>query len=379
MKCCYLKHSNRIIYLTGTRAEYGLMKPTLRELSKKYQIDLIVTGTHLVKRYGYTINNIKMDDFSIISKIKLPRHENNLSYMANSVGYLIPKISHILKKFKPNFVLVEGDRGEQLAMAIAAAYMGIPIAHTSGGYLSGTVDDYVRNAISKLSHIHLAPTKKSAERLYKMNEEKQRIHVVGPPINLNYKKIDIYKKLNLFNDKELIVVLQHPVSYEKEYASKQMKETIDAIKKLKKQTVIIYPNSDTGSDFIISEIEKIRKFKFIKIFKSLENDIFMNLLENASALVGNSSAGIVEAPFFKLPVLNIGSRQKNRERGNNVIDSNHNSEEIFKKINYILQNKFRQKIRKNPYYIKKPTEKNILEVFLKLSDKNNLLVKNPVY
>ena len=366
MRCYKMKKSSKIIFLTGTRAEYGLMKPTLIELQKNFKVKLIVTGTHLLKKYGYSVQEIYNDKFEISSKIKISPKSNDLKNMADTVGLLIPKITSILKKEMPDLVLIEGDRGEQLSMAIAASFMNIPIAHTSGGYRSKTIDDLTRNAITKFSNLHLAPSKASAQRIKNMNEESWRIHVVGPPINLNFKKIDILKKLKIQSKEPILLLIQHPVSNQYDQSRTQIKTTLSAITSLKYNTIIIYPNSDAGSKEIIEEIEKIRNLPYIHIFKNLKNNDFMNLMSCADLMIGNSSAGIVEAPFFKLPVINLGIRQQNRECGDNVLNSNHNLYEIKKKIGIGLNKNFRKNLKYNPYKLHKPSEKLISKILLNI-------------
>ena len=366
MRCYKMKKSSKIIFLTGTRAEYGLMKPTLIELQKNFKVKLIVTGTHLLKKYGYSVQEIYNDKFEISSKIKISPKSNDLKNMADTVGLLIPKITSILKKEMPDLVLIEGDRGEQLSMAIAASFMNIPIAHTSGGYRSKTIDDLTRNAITKFSNLHLAPSKASAQRIKNMNEESWRIHVVGPPINLNFKKIDILKKLKIQSKEPILLLIQHPVSNQYDQSRTQIKTTLSAITSLKYNTIIIYPNSDAGSKEIIEEIEKIRNLPYIHIFKNLKNNDFMNLMSCVDLMIGNSSAGIVEAPFFKLPVINLGIRQQNRECGDNVLNSNHNLYEIKKKIGIGLNKNFRKNLKYNPYKLHKPSEKLISKILLNI-------------
>ena len=344
------------------------MKPTLMELDKKFDLKLIVSGTHLSKKHGFTIKEVKKSKLKIVERIKIPSDKNDLKSMADSIGFLIPRLTTTLQKIKPDLVLVEGDRGEQLAMSIASATMNIPIAHTSGGVDSRSIDDSFRNAITKFAHVHLAPTKKSAERIIKMNEKPWRVKLVGTPINLRYKKIDVHKQLGLKKNQILVVVLQHPITTQFKQAAKQMKVTLDAIKSLKFQSVVIYPNLDAGSNQMIKEIDKCRNLKFVKIFKNIENDLFMNLLNSADVIVGNSSAGIIEAPFFKLPVVNIGIRQEN-----------HSKSEVIKGSKKALSKKFRNNIRKNPYKIKGKTEKNISQVLSRIVINEKLLLKEPIF
>jgi len=372
-----MRNVHKIIYLTGSRSEYGLMKNTLKKLATKFDLGIIVTGTHLHKKYGYSIKEIKKDRLKIVKKIPLKDTSEDLKTMVRNFGILTKEITEILEKVGPDLVLVEGDRLEQLAMTISAATMNIPVAHTSGGAISKSIDDSTRNAITKFAHIHLAPTKKSAQRIIKMGEEPWRVNVVGPPINLKYKVIDTWKKFSLEKNKPLILVLQHPISTQVNDSKKQMRQTLEALKELKNQTVIIYPNGDPGSENMIKEIEKFRKIAYFKIFKNLENDIFMNLLKNADVIVGNSSAGIVESPFFKLPTINIGIRQKGRECGDNIINVNHDKDEIIRGIEKTRSKKF--KIRKNPYKVKGLAEDNIISVISNLKLNSKVLQKEPTF
>ena len=374
-----MKRLRKIVYLTGSRAEFGLMQPILNKLNKKCNLGLIVTGSHLSKKHGYSIDEIRKEKYHILNVIKTSEESNEPVEMVHNISILLPKIAQILTKFKPDLVLVEGDRFEQLSMAICASTMNIPVVHTSGGLVSKSIDDLYRNAITKLSHIHLVPSKKSAMRIIKMNEESWRVKNVGAIINYNVKNIDVYNKLNLKKTKPIILVIQHSVTTEYDNAGKQMRETLKAIKSLGYQTIIIYPNSDPGSKEIIKEIEKCRTLSFIKIFKNIENEIFMNLLKTIDVVVGNSSAAIHEAPFFKLPAVLVGNRQKNREHGDNVIHVDYNSKKIIGGINKSLNKNFYQNIHVNPFKAKHSTETRIVEILLKLKINSKLLSKEPVF
>jgi len=370
-----MKKCLKIIYLTGTRAEFGLLKPTLLKLNKKFNLGLIVSGTHLSKKHGYSIKEIEQESFKILAKIRLPDSKNDLVSISDNMAILMLKISKILKRNKPDLVLVEGDRGEQLAMAIVSSVLNIPIIHSSGGAISGNIDDSFRNAITKLAHIHLASTKKSALRIIKMNEETSRIYFVGTPINNIFHKINVRKKLGLLKNEPVITVLQHPVSNQVKDSKKQMKETLEAIKELKYNTILIYPNSDPGSKEMIKEIEKFKDIPHIHIYKNLESDFFMNLLKVSSVIVGNSSAGIVESSFFNLPAINIGIRQRGRECGNNIINSTHKKDEI-KKLIKLGMAMGKGRTYSNPYKNDKSFEDNVIKIISCLKINSKLLTKN---
>ncbi len=349
----------KILYITGTRADYGLMKSVLGAIENHphLNLEIIATGMHLMLEFGMTINEIKKDTFKI--------HEIDASYgkddkesMANFVGKFIQLLTGKVNEIKPDMILLLGDRGEMLAGAIVGAYLTIPVAHLHGGEVTSTVDDFARHAITKLAHIHLPATELSAKRIILMGEESWRIHVVGAPgldLILNEKlpsKEEVCENLSLDPKKPIFLAIQHPVTLEIEQAEKQMRETMEAIAHLKQQTVVIYPNADAGGRKMIEVIKEYDKYPFVKIFKSIPHIEYLSLMKMSSVMVGNSSSGIIEAPSFQLPVVNIGTRQEGRERSDNVIDVDHCKEEIINAINKAMSDPiFTGKVKKckNPY------------------------------
>ena len=280
--------------------------------------------------------------------------------MAKAVSKLLDELIDEFNTNRPDIILILGDRGEPFAAAIAGTYLNIPIAHIHGGEVSGSVDESVRHAISKLSHIHFPATQLSAERLIKMGEAKERIFITGAPgldsiLNMEFaSKPELCFKLGLDPSEDIIVVIQHPVTteYIPGNAKKQMSSTLKAIQRLNKQTVIIYPNSDAGGREMISEIMKIESNPKIHVLKNLLSEDYRNLLKHSVLLIGNSSSGIIEAPSFNLPVINIGTRQARRERAGNVVDIEQDSEKIFHLANKILVNEaYRKELQNvtNPY------------------------------
>jgi len=333
----------------------------MNAIKKDPQLDLslIVTGMHLSKDFGYSINEIIKDGFKINEKVEMNPKKDTGHSMARSIGLGLVGIANALNKIKPDFLLVLGDRIEALAGVIAAAYMNIPIAHIHGGDSTRAgLDESARHAITKFAHIHFTVTKKSAERVRKMGEDNWRIFIVGAPcldtiLKKNYlSKYEIEKRFNLENKSPFIVFLQHPVSTEPEKAEEQAIETLKALKELCIQTVAIYPNSDAGGRKIISQIKKYEKYGFLKSFKNLPQIEYLSLLKYAGVLVGNSSSGIIESSSLKLPVVNIGIRQNGRERSNNVLNVKHDKKQIKKAIEKALYDKsFRNIVNKskNPY------------------------------
>jgi UDP-hydrolysing UDP-N-acetyl-D-glucosamine 2-epimerase len=261
-------------------------------------------------------------------------------------------------QMKPDIIMVLGDRVEPLAAAIAGAYMNIPLAHIHGGDICGNIDDSARHAITRLAHIHFPATKKSAARILKMGEEKWRVHMVGSPaldVILHEPLLPagtIARKYALDLTRPIVLLIQHPVTTQVEEAQQQMRETLDAIVQLGYPTVAIYPNSDAGGRKMIEVIREYEGYPLIKTFKSLPRREYLSLMKIAGVMVGNSSSGIVEAPSFGLPAVNIGIRQEGRERGANVIDCGHRKNEIIKAIKKALNDKeFLAEVKKceSPY------------------------------
>jgi GDP/UDP-N,N'-diacetylbacillosamine 2-epimerase (hydrolysing) len=264
------------------------------------------------------------------------------------------------EQLKPDIILVAGDRVEPLAAAIAGAYMNIPIAHIHGGdTASGSnIDDPARHAITKFAHIHFPATRKSAARIVKMGEERWRVHTVGSPnldviLNETLLPADVLSvRYGLDMSKPLVLAVQHPVTTQADEAVSQMKETMEAIVAEGHPTVLIYPNADSGGRRMIKVIKRYEKYPFIKTFKSLPRRDYLGLMKMAGVMVGNSSSGIIEAPSFGLPAVNIGMRQAGRERGKNVIDVGHNKREIINAIEEALTDKtFLDEVKKceSPY------------------------------
>jgi GDP/UDP-N,N'-diacetylbacillosamine 2-epimerase (hydrolysing) len=348
----------KILYISGTRADYGLMKSALTSIKKhpKLEVEVAATGMHLMPEFGLTIEEIEDDGFKV-HRVNAVYERDDKESMAAFVGRFIELLSKSIPKINPDMILVLGDRGEMLGGAIVGAYTSIPVAHVGGGEITSTVDELARHAITKLSHVHLCSTNKSAQRVVKMGEEKSNVFIIGAPgldPILNQKlstKEEIFKKLGLNPKKKVYLVIQHPVTIESENSERQMKETMEAVRELGEQAVIVYPNSDAGGRRMIKVIEEYRSYPFIHIYNNLLHDDYLSLMKYSSVMIGNSSSGIIEAPSFKLPVVEVGTRQEGRERAENVIAVGYDKTEIKNAVRKALSKPFQEKIKniKNPY------------------------------
>lgn len=352
----------RVMVITGSRSEYGILKPVLNSIQKSPDLELIllVTGMHLSYEFGHTIDEIEKDGFDITHKVDMILSEDSKESMAKSLSIGIMGIVDHISLSKPDVVLVCGDRSEIFGASISAAYLSVPLAHLFGGDMASgsNIDDSIRNSISRFAHIHLTATKEHAERLIKMGEEAWRVHVVGSPAIdtiIHGKKAapgDLARKYGLdFKDKTLLLV-QHPTSFGSESAKNEINQTLQAIVELKHQTIVIYPNIDPGSRGIISTLNEYKKYPFIHFIKSMPHEEYLGVMNVVSALVGNSSSGILEAASFKIPVVNIGDRQKGRLMPENVISVSCDKNEIKRGIEISLNDcEFKAKVQKceNPY------------------------------
>ncbi len=347
----------KIAVVSGTRSEYGILKPLLLEINKHKDLELklFITGMHLLKTHGLTINEVKKDGFKIDEIVKMyDNNEVDYRYHGKALGAGIANFTKSFFKMKPDILVVLGDRLEALAAVLAAVSLSIPIAHIHGGDKtnSGHIDESIRHSISKFAHIHFPPTKQSEERLKKMGEEPWRIFRVGALgldsiINQQiFNKEIMFKKLGLEPKQKTIVLLFHPVILEAKSMGAQIREIIKALKEIGVQTVVFYPNNDEGSKSIIREIKKLKTDSNFKVLKNLSHREYLSLLKHANVLVGNSSSGLIEALALELAVVNVGSRNTGREHGGNVIFTQTKKDKIKKTIEKLLHSKnLKKKIR----------------------------------
>jgi GDP/UDP-N,N'-diacetylbacillosamine 2-epimerase (hydrolysing) len=343
----------KIIAVSGIRSDYELLYPVLNELQKRSNVSLgvIATGAHNSFGFGDTIKDIKKDGFKIIGAIENLLNSNSVVGKAKSAGILLTSLPELLARERPDLVVALGDREEPLIAAIAANCLNIPFAHIAGGDRSypviGDLDEGFRHATTKLSHIHFAMMPEHAERICKLGEESWRVFTVGNPgldrIRLEKKlsKSELSKQLGVdISVNKNIVLIQHVIHQEASESKRQIQMTLDALSSFDANLFIIHPNSDAGSLQMIEEIElQVAKHNNFRCFKNLPRKIFINLLRNADLLIGNSSAGIIEAPYLKLPTINVGQRQKDRAHTYNVVFVPFNKEEIILAIDHALHDK----------------------------------------
>ena len=337
----------KIAVVTGSRSDYGLQRPVMEAILRRsgMKLQVIVTGMHLLPKFGHTIDEIKKDGFRIDAIVPMAARGDTGAAMARGIGKGIIGMVRAFERLKPDLLVVHGDRGEMLAAVIAASHMGITVAHVSGGDVTrGGIDEYVRHAITKMSNIHFAETKKSAERIMRMGERKEYIFDVGSAdldaiLNSKLQEKETFEKYGL-EKKGFILVVQHPVTTQLRESPRQMHETLEAVAAFRKPVIIIYPNSDAAGRAMINEIETYCKTRRqFQRFRSLPRDEYLCLLKNCLVMVGNSSSGIIEAPAFKIPVVNIGIRQEGRDRSTNVLDASPEMRKIKAAITKCLTDK----------------------------------------
>lgn len=343
--------------VTGSRAEYSRIKSVFKAISKSPKLDLkvIVSGAHLLYRYGATIKDIENDGYDIYATCFVIVEGENPVTMAKSVGLAISEFSTVLHNLKPDLLLVMGDRYDALAAAIAGAFLNIPIAHIQGGEVSGSIDESIRHVITKFSHIHLPSTEQSKEFIIRMGEDPDMVFNVGCPSVDIIKNINIMPRDELFSNPLLqrdmqkkfypnmpyILCFFHPVTTSWERSYEDTMKLLTALNELEVQTIYLYPNVDAGSEDVIKSIRRFflqNNIEHVELYKHFPFEFFISIMANADCMVGNSSAGIREACYFGTPVVNIGNRQQYRERSKNVIDIGCETEDIKKTILFQLQN-----------------------------------------
>ncbi|MFT6372876.1 MAG: GDP/UDP-N,N'-diacetylbacillosamine 2-epimerase (hydrolyzing) [Gammaproteobacteria bacterium] len=330
----------KVCYISGTRADFGLMKNTLLAIHQHVDLSLsvLVTGMHLLADYGETWREIKDSGLAIGATVPVDLTGGSGMEMAIALGIQITGFTQTLTDDRPDLLLLLGDRGEMLAGAIAALHLNIPIVHIHGGELSGTVDESIRHAISKLAHYHFTATEKSRERLIRMGEKPEHIFVTGAPgldEILKMTLLDRNKLMNRFgmdSTRLFILVLFHPVVQQAKIAAKQIRAVLNAVINCEEQGLVIMPNADAGGSEIEKVIAMLSKSNDLVTAVHVGREAFLSLVSYADVMVGNSSSGIIEAASLGTSVVNIGDRQQCRERNANVIDVSPDETEISRAI-----------------------------------------------
>lgn len=363
-----------LVYISGSRSDFSLLKRTLSKLNKHTNLVIIATSMHLSPRFGNTVCEIEDEGFDV-RKVDMLLDNDNLASMSKSLGIGLYGITQVVEEIDPDAILLEGDRGETLAGAIAASHLNIPIIHHGGGDITGSIDNKIRYAISMFSDYHLTGNHFSYKNLHSMGIDKEKIYLVGEPgiddifLNDFTSENELLSKYEIDPQEYLILLLQHPDTKQFHNTEKNILATLDALKELEYRTIAIHSNSDSGGKVINQKIEEYsKKFDFISDYHHINRKDFLGLMNMSSVIVGNSSSGIVEAPSFKKPFVYIGSRQKNRIKTKNTINVDYNKDEIIKAINFsINDNEFKREIGciKNPYGDGKASD-NITNIILEI-------------
>ena len=333
-----------ILGITGIRSEYDIMSSVFHAINDHADLNfqVFVTGAHLSSAYGLTVEEIQKDGFLIADQVDSLINGDTDSCRVKGLAIQLQGLIQTVVRLRPDILLVLGDREESMTTALVGAYMNIPVAHVAGGdRVVGNVDDQIRHAVSKLSHVHFTTNEESKQRLLKLGEQDFRVINVGNPgldrlvhtRQLSVKELSQRLDVKLSSGEPYLILIQHIISSEIDQAYEQMVITLEAIKELGITTILSYPNSDAGGQEMIRAIEEYRfQIPHLHIFKNIPRLEFVNILRNASCLVGNSSAGILEAPILKLPVVNIGNRQSERLHSENVTFIPHQKDQIISAI-----------------------------------------------
>lgn len=380
-------HRRKIAIIAGSRGEYGYYRPIIKEINKRKDLDyeIIATNMHVLDSFGSSLTEIKKDGFKVFSSVFNTFDGYNHLTMVKSLAVFMLQLPEILKQMGADLVLLAGDRGEQLVGAIACAYMYLPSAHIQAGEVSGNIDGVTRHAITKFSHIHFAANQDAADRVLKMGEEKFRIFNVGAPMldelvgGFMTPTKELYKKFNLKKEQPFILFVYHSVTEELSELPEHMDKIMKAVTGLNLPIVAILNNSDAGSRVIRQKIAEW-KTPLMNIYPNIPREDYAGLMTIAGAIVGNSSSGLLEAPTFKLPAVNIGNRQKGRMQAINVINVNYDTIAIDRAIKKALSAQFKKRISNclNPYG-DGHSAKRIVDILAKIPIDDKLLIKRITY
>lgn len=332
--------SRHIAYLTGSRADFGLMKSTLERIhaDPRLRLSIIVTGQHMLEDCGMTVHEVEASGLPVIARIATGLGRGDGAAMAKAIACTLSGVTEVLERQRPDILLLLGDRGEMLAGALAALHLNTSVAHIHGGERSGTVDEPVRHAISKLAHYHMTSSADAKRRLVRMGELESSIFVTGAPgldglvIDGDISREEMFSKQGFDPAQLLALVIFHPVVQSASHAGTEMKNLLDAVVRQGVQALCLMPNSDAGNHSIRAVLEEYAGSGHIKTVTHFPRGCFLRWMQVVDVMVGNSSAGIIEAAFFQLPVVNVGQRQYARERAGNVVDCEASTEEIDKAL-----------------------------------------------
>src|SRR3989344_3026961 len=377
----------QIAIIAGSRGEYGYFRPVIKEISRRPGLDyrIIAVNMHVLDAFGSSIQEIKKDGLKIHAEIFNTLDGYNHLTMVKSLSIFMMQLPELLQQMGADMILLAGDRGEQLVSAVVGSHMYIPVAHIQAGELSGNIDGVTRHAITKFAHIHFAANEDAANRVLKMGEEPNRVFNVGAPMldelvsGFITPANQIYRKFRLAKNQPLILLVQHSVTEEFDQAEKQITETLKAVNSFAYPTIVILNNSDAGSTILRRGIAKHKK-PFMQVYSNMARQDYTGLLNVARVIVGNSSSGIIEAPSFKLPAVNVGNRQRGRMQSTNVINTPHSSAEIKKAIRKAISPAFKKVVAScsNPYGDGRSAKRTV-DILPAVPIDDRLLIKNLTY
>jgi UDP-N-acetylglucosamine 2-epimerase (hydrolysing) len=343
----------KIVFLTASRADYGKLKTLIINLqkNKKFKVYIFVTGMHNLKKFGSTWMKIKLKEYDNIKNVFRFNNQNNNDTADLILAKTISGFSKYVKKIRPDLIIVHGDRIEPLACSAVGVLNNFRTAHIEGGEVSGTVDEIIRHSISKLSHIHFVTNKNAKKRLVQMGELSKNIFIIGSPdidimLSKNLPSISTVKKHYNIKFENYGIGILHSVTTDIISFKNNIKIFVNSLKKSQKQFVLIYPNNDLGSNYIFNEYKKLKKYKNIRLLPSMAFESYLTLLKNSNLIIGNSSSGIMEAPIYGVPTINLGNRQNCRSGSETIHNIEFNQNKIIKLINYFFRTKLKHTIYK---------------------------------
>ena len=338
----------KILFLTGTRADFGKIKSLIQtlELQQEFEVFVFVTGMHLQELYGYTLIEIERCHFKNVHTFENHTHETTMDL---TLAKTIEGLSSYCKTINPDMIVVHGDRVETLAGAIVGSLNNILVTHIEGGEISGTVDELIRHSVSKLSHIHFVSNTEAKKRLLQMGEIQESVFTIGSPdidsmFSSDLPEVTTVKKYYEIPFEKYAIVMFHPVTTEFKNMQQYAENVVETLMEDAHNYIVIYPNNDLGSQYILKELEKLKGNARFRIFPSLRFEYFLTLLKNSQFIIGNSSAGIREAPYYGIPIINIGTRQQNRAIQADIIHTNYSKNAIKEALSKIDSHKI-QKIK----------------------------------
>lgn len=330
-----LMPKKKILCITGTRADFGKLKPLLAFLEQHsdFEMHLVITGMHMLKTYGYTYHEVIQEKYKHYYLLSNQTQNDSMSMV---LGNTVSLISRLVEELRPDMIIIHGDRVEALAGASVGALNNCLVCHIEGGEVSGTIDDSIRHAVTKLSHLHLVANEQAVGRLVQLGEKKENIHIIGSP-DLDVMNEDKLPSLAAAKQhygiefEQYGISIFHPVTTEVERTAYHAQMYFEALQESGKNIIAIYPNNDLGTEYIQAELGKIKSPKW-KIFPSLRFEFFLVLLKHAEFIIGNSSAGIREAPLYGIPSIDVGTRQRNRHSGSSIIHSGYEKAQILNAV-----------------------------------------------